>query len=93
MSKRRRTQLAHAREVLLAHRPAETPVVLATNLGREGESVRIVELQHLNVDEVDMLTVVVVGSTNTRAFTSGEGRAYAYTPRGYAAKAGSGIGS
>ncbi len=93
VSKRRRTQLAHAREVLLAHRPAETPVVLATNLGREGESVRIVELQHLNVDEVDMLTVVVVGSSNTRAFVSGEGRAYAYTPRGYAAKPGSGIGS
>ncbi|WP_279479229.1 precorrin-3B C(17)-methyltransferase [Aureimonas sp. SK2] len=93
VSKRRRTQLAHARDVLLAHRPPETPVVLATNLGREGESVRIVELRHLDVDEVDMLTVVVVGSTNTRAFVSGEGRAYAYTPRGYAAKAGSGIGS
>jgi cobalt-precorrin 5A hydrolase / precorrin-3B C17-methyltransferase len=93
VSMRRRTQLAHARDVLLAHRPAETPVVLATNLGREGERVRIVELQHLAVDEVDMLTVVVVGSTNTRAFTSGEGRTYAYTPRGYAAKAGSGIGS
>ncbi|RIX99076.1 precorrin-3B C(17)-methyltransferase [Aureimonas flava] len=93
VSKRRRTQLAHAREVLLAHRPADTPVVLATNLGRAGESVRIVPLQDLDVDEVDMLTVVVVGSSNTRAFASGEGRTYAYTPRGYAAKAGSGIGS
>ncbi|WP_416357813.1 precorrin-3B C(17)-methyltransferase [Aureimonas phyllosphaerae] len=93
VSKRRRTQLAYARDVLLAHRPPETPVVLATNLGREGESVRIVELRHLDVEAVDMLTVVVVGSTNTRAFVSGEGRTYAYTPRGYAAKAGSGIGS
>ena len=46
------------------------------------------QLAELDVDEVDMLTVVVVGSSNTRAFTSGEGRRFAYTPRGYAAKPG-----
>ena len=90
---RRRTQLAHAREVLLAHRPGDTPVVLATNLGRAGETVRIVELRDLVVDEVDMLTVVIVGSTNTRVVATGEGRRFAYTPRGYAAKPGTGIGS
>ena len=91
VSKRRRTQLAYARDVLLQHRPADTPVVLATNLGRPGESVRIVDLAQLDVDEVDMLTVVVVGSSNTRAFTTGEGRRFAYTPRGYAAKPGTSI--
>lgn len=93
VSKRRRMQLAFARDVLLQHRPADTPVILATNLGREGEHVRIVALRSLDVDEVDMLTVVIVGSTNTRAFTSGEGRRFAYTPRGYAAKPGTGIQS
>ncbi|ALN71779.1 precorrin-3B C(17)-methyltransferase [Aureimonas sp. AU20] len=91
VSKRRRTQLAHARDVLLQHRPRDTPVVLATNLGRPQEKVRIVDLSDLDVDEVDMLTVVVVGSSNTRAFTSGEGRRFAYTPRGYAAKPGTTI--
>ncbi|MBB3999655.1 precorrin-3B C(17)-methyltransferase [Aureimonas pseudogalii] len=91
VSMKRRTQLAFARDVLLRHRAPETPVILATNLGREGERVRIVELGRLDVDEVDMLTVVVVGSTNTRVVTTGEGRRFAYTPRGYAAKPGTGI--
>ena len=65
VSKKRRTQLAFARDVLLEHRPATTPVILATNLGREGELIRIVPLGSLNVDDVDMLTVVVVGSSNS----------------------------
>jgi precorrin-4/cobalt-precorrin-4 C11-methyltransferase len=38
VSKKRRTQLAWARDELLKHRPAERPVILATNLGREGET-------------------------------------------------------
>lgn len=91
VSKRRRTQLAHARDVLLRHRPADTPVILATNLGREGEHVRIVELGHLEIEEVDMLTVVIVGSSQTRALVTGDGRRWAYTPRGYADKSGSGL--
>ncbi|MEM9574329.1 MAG: precorrin-3B C(17)-methyltransferase, partial [Pseudomonadota bacterium] len=60
VSKKRRTQLAWARDELLNHRPASSPVVLATNLGREGEKVRIVPLGELSVDDVDMLTVVIV---------------------------------
>ena len=51
MSKKRRTQLAYARDELLKYRPASTPVILATNLGREGENVRTVPLGELNVDD------------------------------------------
>jgi cobalt-precorrin 5A hydrolase/precorrin-3B C17-methyltransferase len=91
VSKRRRTQLAHARDVLLQHRPDDTPVILATNLGREGENVRVVPLVELNIDEVDMLTVVIVGSSESRTIKSGDGREWVYTPRGYAAKSGTGI--
>ena len=91
VSKKRRTQLAYARDVLLEHRPADTPVILATNLGREGETVRIVPLEKLDVDEVDMLTVVIVGSSNTRVVATGDGKRWAYTPRGYARKDGTGI--
>jgi cobalt-precorrin 5A hydrolase / precorrin-3B C17-methyltransferase len=91
VSKKRRTQLAEAREILLLHRPADTPVTLASNLGREGELVRVVPLNGLNVDDVDMLTVVIVGSSQTRALKTGDGKAWVYTPRGYAAKAGAGI--
>ncbi|MEL7273992.1 MAG: precorrin-3B C(17)-methyltransferase [Pseudomonadota bacterium] len=93
VSRRRRTQLAHARDVLLQHRPADTPVILATNLGREGEAVRVVPLAELNIDDVDMLTVVIVGSSDTRTVETGEGRTWVYTPRGYAAKDGTQIGS
>jgi cobalt-precorrin 5A hydrolase/precorrin-3B C17-methyltransferase len=88
VSARRRTLLAEARDVLLAHRPAATPVVLAANLGREGEALRVVSLGELRVEDVDMLTVVIVGSSQTRSFVTGDGRTFVYTPRGYGAKAG-----
>ncbi|MFP6743530.1 MAG: precorrin-3B C(17)-methyltransferase [Alphaproteobacteria bacterium] len=81
VSKRRREALPKARDILLGHRPADTPVVLARNLGREGETVRNVDLAALQVDDVDMLTVVIVGSSQTRRV----GR-WVYTPRGYESK-------
>lgn len=85
VSQRRRTQLAAARDILLASRPPQTPVVLARNLGRPGETVRTVQLKALAPDDVDMLTLVVVGSSNTRLSDRGTHR-FVYTPRGYAAK-------
>jgi cobalt-precorrin 5A hydrolase/precorrin-3B C17-methyltransferase len=91
VSKRRRTQLAHAKEVLLQHRPADTPVIVASNLGREGETLKVFPLVELEVNDVDMLTVVLVGSSQTRTVTTGDGRKWVYTPRGYAAKEGTGI--
>lgn len=89
VSRRRRTQLAFARDRLLRDRPADTPVILAANLGREGETVRVVPLAELDVDDVDMLTVVIVGSSQSRVVRTGDGRTWVYTPRGYAGKAGS----
>lgn len=91
VSKRRRTQLEYAKGVLLEHRPGSTPVILAANLGREQESVRVVRLDELNIDDVDMLTVVLVGSSQSRAMKTGDGKEWVYTPRGYAAKPGTGI--
>jgi cobalt-precorrin 5A hydrolase/precorrin-3B C17-methyltransferase len=91
VSMKRRTQLAYARDELLKYRPATTPVILATNLGREGENVRTVPLGELNVDDVDMLTVVVVGSSESRTVTTGDGKTWVYTPRGYSGKADTGM--
>jgi len=85
VSKRRRTQLAEARDILLTERPAETPVVLARNLGRDGESVEVVTLGALEPDMADMLTMVVVGNRQTRHVTRGQEQ-WVYTPRGYAKK-------
>ncbi len=85
VSKTRRTLLAEARDILLAHRPADTPVMLASSLGRPEEHVRYRRLDQLDVEEVDMLTVVLVGSSNTRLAQMGEGPRM-FTPRGYARK-------
>ncbi|MCC2112839.1 MAG: precorrin-3B C(17)-methyltransferase, partial [Hyphomicrobiales bacterium] len=86
VSARRRELLGQARDILLACRPAETPVLLAANLGRADEKLTPRTLHTLAVDEVDMLTVVLVGSSNSRAFRRGDGTTCIYTPRGYAAK-------
>lgn len=85
VSMRRRTLLAEARDILLQHRPADTPVMLASSLGRPEEHVRYRRLADLEVDEVDMLTVVLVGSSHSKLAQLGEGPRM-YTPRGYARK-------
>lgn len=86
VSQRRRHQLEMAKDILLQHRPANTPVVLARNLGREGERVTLTTLADLDVDKVDMLTVVLVGSSASRMIELPNGRRFAYTPRGYEKK-------
>ena len=85
VSMRRRTLLAEARDILLRHRPADTPVLLASSLGRPEEAIRYRRLADLDVDEVDMLTVVLVGSSQSRLVARGEGPRM-FTPRGYARK-------
>ncbi|MGB0904630.1 MAG: precorrin-3B C(17)-methyltransferase, partial [Mangrovicoccus sp.] len=91
VSKRRRTLLAEARDKLLEHRPADTPVLLASNLGRPEEKLTLRTLSELQVDEVDMLTVVLIGASGSSVITSGDrsvgaGGKWIYTPRGYAKK-------
>jgi cobalt-precorrin 5A hydrolase/precorrin-3B C17-methyltransferase len=85
VSQRRRDQLARARDILLTGRPPETPVILARQLGRPEENVRIVSLGELTPDHADMLTLVMVGSSESRRLALG-GREHVYTPRGYAKK-------
>jgi len=85
VSQRRREQLTRARDILLGGRPPETPVVLARQLGRDGETVEIIPLAELTPERADMLTMVVVGNSETRKFSAG-GRTWTYTPRGYAKK-------
>jgi len=85
VSKRRVTQLAEARDILLEHRPGDAPVMLARKLGRAGESLTVTTLAELDPANVDMLTVVLVGSSASRRIDHGGG-AWVYTPRGYAAK-------
>ena len=83
VSRRRRTQLANARDILLSYRGGDVPVLLASNLGRPEEDIRYRTLATLDIDEVDMLTTVMVGASSSRQLSLGRGEAV-YTPRGYA---------
>ena len=82
-SEHRRHGLAHAVAILHAARPPATPVVHARNLGRAGETVTITPLAELDLSAVDMLSVLIVGSSRTRILPGPGGRRLAYTPRGY----------
>jgi cobalt-precorrin 5A hydrolase / precorrin-3B C17-methyltransferase len=80
-STRRPARLAEATAILLRHRPPHTPVFIGRNLGRDGEERRILALSELASAEVDMLSVVLVGSSTTRRLDADPPRLY--TPRGY----------
>lgn len=84
-SQRRRTLLVQARDILLQSRPATTPVVIGRNIGRENESIIHTTLADFDTDGVDMLSLVIVGNSETKSFTSA-GKTYTYTPRGYTKK-------
>lgn len=84
-SKRRTHQLEQAIGILSSRRPPETPVVVASNLGRPDEKVTVLPLDAFDCETVDMLTVVIVGSSATRRIGKSP-RARVYTPRGYEAK-------
>ncbi len=77
-SKGRGWQLGKVREILLEYRPPDTPVGVVKNAYREGQKVAFTDLASLRPEDVDMLTVVVVGSSQTRIVA---GRMV--TPRGY----------
>jgi cobalt-precorrin 5A hydrolase/precorrin-3B C17-methyltransferase len=82
-SRHRAWQLARALEILGRHRAPETPVVLGTAIGRDGEAVCITTLGELDATAADMRTVVIVGSTTTRVFRDVHDRRWVYTPRAH----------
>lgn len=81
----RREQLERARTVLLAHRAPDTPVVVARAVGSAEESIAVTTLSALEVDRVDMRTLLIVGSSTTRVTDAGSGHPRVYTPRRYPA--------
>lgn len=85
-SLKRTDQIVKAFNILRPYRSPDTPVVLASNLGRPTEKVRIIRFEDFNAEDVDMLTLVMVGSSQSKKLMRGDGKTYAYTPRGYAKK-------
>ena len=84
-SSQRTHQVAAARDLLLRHRAADTPVVVGRAVGSEQESVHVVPLGSLDPDTVDMRTLLIIGSSQTRAGARADGSPVVWTPRRYPA--------
>ena len=84
-SQKRDWQIATARDILLDYRPPGTPIILGRQLTRADESIRVLELQQLEAEDVDMFTLVSVGNSESRHIEN-RGRHWVYTPRGYRKK-------
>jgi len=77
-SKRRTGQLGSALRILAGSRPGGTPAAIVSDVGRPGQRVVRTTLAGLDPEQVDMVSLVVIGSTTTR--WQGDRMV---TPRGY----------
>lgn len=80
-SKKRAGHLGEAVEILKKYRTGTTPLGIVNRAYREGQQVRVATLDSLDVNDVDMQTVLIVGNSTTR-----EVAGKMLTPRGYANK-------
>ena len=80
-SRRRQDNLDRACEIILRHRPPQTPVGVVTAAMRANERVAITTLAELPNAPVDMQTILFVGNSSTMVY-----RDFMITPRGYSDK-------
>jgi len=77
-SKGRPDNINKAVEILLQYKDPATPAVLVRNAGRGDNGRRIVTLETMDYDFIDMMTVVIVGNSKTYVKDG-----LMLTPRGY----------
>lgn len=77
-SRTRTVQLVRAVEIFRRHRPPQTPVGVVTDASRPGQRVIVTTIEGFDPSLVDMLSIVLIGNTNT-AVVDG----WMVTPRGY----------
>ena len=84
-SKARPRQIFDAFDLLRAHKDGATPVAFARAVGRPDERLHVTDLAQADPGLVDMATLVLIGSSETR-FIARPGRApWLLTPRTYGA--------
>ena len=84
VSRARPWQLDRALDIVREHRDGTTLIVLGRNIGRPGETLITTTLDKLHSSQVDMRTMVIVGSSTTRSFPRhGRDGDWVYTPRWY----------
>ena len=77
-SKGRKDHLQAVVEIISKHREPETPVGIVKNSGRGGREITITTLNSIYYEQIDMLTVIIIGNTNTYVENGN-----IITPRGY----------
>ncbi|MBK5928990.1 precorrin-3B C(17)-methyltransferase [Halochromatium salexigens] len=82
-SRARAHQFSEALALLREQRAPETAVILGRSIGRADEQVIVTTLAEIDPAQVDMRTVVIIGSSQTRVIDATEGRRWVYTPRWY----------
>ena len=75
-------QVGAMKDILLAHRAPDTPVVLGRDVGGPGESVRVLTLGELEPAEVAMRPLLIIGASTTTV-VDGAGAPRVYTARRY----------
>ena len=80
-SKGRQDHLKEAIDIILKYRKKDTPVGIVKNSGRPETEITITTLEKIDYEKVDMLTVLVIGNSNT--YIKGN---RIITPRGYKIK-------
>nr|WP_314573132.1 precorrin-3B C(17)-methyltransferase [uncultured Pseudomonas sp.] len=86
ISRSRPWQLGKALDIVRQHRAPTTPIVLGRDIGRPGQTLRVITLGELTPEQVDMRTMVLVGSSTTCTFAKAAGGTWVYTPRWYGSK-------
>ncbi|MCB1503323.1 MAG: precorrin-3B C(17)-methyltransferase [Bauldia sp.] len=81
VSRARPTQLGAAFATLAEHLPPSTPVIFGRAVGRDGETVTVVELGRATETPADMATLIIVGSAATRTVDRPGRPPLVYTPR------------
>ncbi|SNB74107.1 precorrin-3B C17-methyltransferase [Arboricoccus pini] len=84
-SRARPAQIGLALELLRATAGGERYVALARGIGRAEEHVQVTSLADVDPAAIDMRTLVLIGSSQTRLFPRGQTGAWLYTPRRYEA--------
>ncbi|MGH8780291.1 precorrin-3B C(17)-methyltransferase [Paraburkholderia sp.] len=83
ISRARPRQLDTALDIVREYRAPATRVVLGRDIGRPGGTLKTTTLGDLRSSDVDMRTMVIVGSSTTRGFARSDGGEWIYTPRWY----------
>uniref|UniRef100_A0A7C1XD38 Precorrin-3B C(17)-methyltransferase n=1 Tax=Pseudomonas graminis TaxID=158627 RepID=A0A7C1XD38_9PSED len=86
ISRSRPWQLGRALEIVRQHRGPQTPVTLGRDIGRPAQTLRVITIGELTPEQVDMRTMVLIGSSLTCVFPRANGQSWVYTPRWYGAK-------